>query len=79
MSYHALGKFRCDGCKVVESDNVDIPSDELQPMPPSRWLRVSTSQWRDGLHVIESRHFCPSCAPLIESYLRGRPDDKATN
>ena len=72
MSYKALGRYSCDGCKVVESDAIELQSDQLGPLPPQRWLLVTTSKLHGELHVIEGKHFCPMCAPLIESYLAGR-------
>jgi hypothetical protein len=73
MAYHALGKFKCDGCKVIESSEIDLPADNLRPMPPKHWLRVETTQLRSDLEVIAVKHFCPSCAKLVENYLRGAP------
>lgn len=72
MSYRSLGKYKCDGCKTIQSDDIELQSDQLGPMPPQRWLLVTTSKLVGELHVIEGRHYCPMCAPLIESYLAGR-------
>lgn len=72
MSYHAHGRYRCDGCKIVESDEIELQSDQLGALPPARWLVVTTSRLNGELHVIEGRHYCPTCAPLIVSYLAGR-------
>jgi hypothetical protein len=71
MSYHALAKFKCDGCKVVESKGIEVPSDNLRRVQPPHWLRVEACKLRGDLDVIEIRHFCPSCAPMVESYLNG--------
>jgi hypothetical protein len=72
MAYHALGKFKCDGCRVIESGDIDLPSDQLGPVLPDHWLRVETLKRRRELDVISASHYCPACAPLIESYLQGR-------
>ena len=65
MSWHATGRFGCDGCKVIET------ADILQPVPPRGWLRVETHRALHDLDLQAIRHYCPSCAPLIESYLNG--------
>jgi hypothetical protein len=72
MSYKAMGSFRCDGCKVIQSDPVEIEADILRPIPPRGWLRVETSELQDDLDVRAVKHYCRLCAPLITSYLAGR-------
>lgn len=75
MSYSSLGRYRCDGCKVVESDEIIIESDQIGPLPPQRWLVVSTCRLVGEVQLIEARHYCPMCAPLVESYLAGRREE----
>lgn len=72
MSWRALGKFSCDGCKVIVSADIELPADNVAPVAPSKWLRVETSERSAELDVIATHHFCPACAPLIRSYLKGR-------
>jgi hypothetical protein len=72
MAYQSLGKFKCDGCRVIESGDIELPADNLQAMTPPSWLRVETTQRRADLDIIAVAHYCPSCAPLIQSYLQGR-------
>lgn len=72
MTYAAIGKFKCDGCKVVESDPIEIPSDLLQPMPPLGWLRVETCARYVDLDKRDVKHFCRFCAKSVESFLAGR-------
>jgi hypothetical protein len=71
MSYHALAKFKCDGCKVIESNDIKVPSDNLRPVQPPHWLRDEACKLQRDLDMIEISHFCPTCAPLVESYLKG--------
>jgi hypothetical protein len=59
--------YRCDGCKVVESEWADPGA------TPVNWLRVQTCRLRHNkLPQIATRHYCPACTRLIESYLAGR-------
>lgn len=71
MSYRALGRFKCDGCKVIESDGYDLPSEALQPILPAGWLRACTLSEGEGLAQHRTYHYCPNCKPLIASYLKG--------
>ena len=71
MSWHAAGRFRCDGCKAIETADLVIEADIFQPVPPAGWLRVDTHRALHDLDVHAIRHYCPSCAPLVESYLSG--------
>jgi hypothetical protein len=72
MSWRAVGQFACDGCKVITSAEIEVPADNLQPVAPSKWLRVETSERNGDLDVVGVSHYCPGCAPLIRSYLKGR-------
>ena len=72
MSYRGIAQFKCDGCKVVESDDIELPSDNVRPVTPASWLRVEATEQQADLEVMTIRHYCPNCAPMIESYLRGR-------
>jgi hypothetical protein len=60
----ATNTFLCDGCKV----HTGQPAGPDQP--PHRWLDVTMVG--GAVETIRVRHFCPACAPLIESYLEGR-------
>ena len=71
MSYRTAGRYACDGCKVIETADIVIEADVFQPVPPAGWLRVETHRALHDLDVQAIRHFCPSCAPLVESYLSG--------
>jgi hypothetical protein len=70
MSFKAIARFRCDGCKVTTSEDIEILADVLQACPPRSWLRVEAVR----ADVAQIRHYCPVCAPLIENYLQGRPE-----
>lgn len=72
MSYRALGRFACDGCKLIESGEVELLSDMLGPVPPPPWLRVETVQLHGELELRAVTHYCPGCAPLVQNYLAGR-------
>lgn len=84
MPFQATAIFKCDGCKVIESDPIIVDADILQARPPMGWLRVQVNKLTpsmdpdtalDGLAI---KFFGPCCAPLIESYLSGRkvePED----
>jgi len=72
MSFKATGLYRCDGCKVITSDPVDLDADVLQAVTPRGWLRVETSELQGDLDVRTIKHYCRLCSPLIQSYLAGR-------
>jgi hypothetical protein len=77
MSYHATGRFQCDGCKVSISDEIVIEADVLEPVLPRAWLRLETTRHLDDLDIRSIKHFCSTCAPLVESYLAGRRTEAA--
>jgi hypothetical protein len=64
-----LAKYRCDGCKVVESDEVESLTEFTENRLPRLWLRVVTST--TDRYDATTKHYCPRCAPLVESYLAG--------
>jgi hypothetical protein len=72
MAFRSVARFKCDGCKVIETDEIEVLSDLLQVGTPTGWLRVETNRPSRDLNVLAVHHYCPSCARLIESYLRGR-------
>jgi hypothetical protein len=72
MSFRSVARVKCDGCKVIESDEIEVLSDLLQVGTPAGWLRVETNRPSRDLNMLAVHHFCPACAPMVESYLRGR-------
>lgn len=72
MSYRSLGQYTCDGCKVIQSSEIETASDMIGPMPPDHWLEVRTTITRGELIEHKHHQYCPSCSPLIASYLNGR-------
>jgi len=79
MAYRATVRFKCDGCKVIESDPVEVLADVLQTLPPDGWLRVEATNYLDGLEVRAIKHYCRLCKPLIESYLAGRREEASAD
>jgi hypothetical protein len=73
MSFNATGSYRCDGCKVCESEPVALVADSLSPLLPGGWLRVETTERVNAVLITRSiSHYCQLCKPLIVSYLAGR-------
>jgi hypothetical protein len=75
MTFRSTAVFSCDGCKVIETDEIEVPTDIMQARPPVGWLRAETHKLtgNEGLEEMVIKFFCPHCTPLIESYLAGRP------
>ena len=69
MSFSATARFKCNGCKVIDSEPILLEADVLQAVPPARWLRVENMQNAGTMDVRAIHHYCPACAPLIRSYL----------
>lgn len=84
MSFKSIAVFSCDGCKVIESEPVEIKADILQARPPRGWLRVQMNKLTaspgapddEALDQLGIKFYCPHCVPLIESYLSGREEEK---
>jgi hypothetical protein len=74
MGFRSVARFKCDGCKVIESDEVEVLSDLMGAATPFGWMRVETNRPTRDMNVIAVHFYCLHCAPLVESYLRGRRD-----
>lgn len=84
MTFESVAVFKCDGCKVSQSDPIFIKVDIMQARPPRNWLRVQVNKLTaspgtpddEALDQLGIKFYCPHCAPLIESYLAGRRDEE---
>lgn len=82
MSFKSTAIFKCDGCKVIESDPIEIDTDIMQARPPMGWLRVQCNKLTrsadpdTALDALAIKFYCLHCTPLIESYLSGREEAK---
>lgn len=72
MSYRSTGRFLCDGCKIIESSEIELSDSEFGPLTAPGWLRVATMLQRGDAIEHGARHYCTACTPLILSYLAGR-------
>jgi hypothetical protein len=72
MGFRSVARFKCDGCKVIESDEIEVLSDMMMAATPTGWLRVETNKLTRELNVVAVHFYCLHCAPLVESYLQGR-------
>lgn len=77
MSFLATARYKCDGCKVMQSDEIEVPTDIMQADTPYGWLRVETCKRTHDLDLRAIKHFCPMCSRSVDSYLQGRRDDGA--
>jgi hypothetical protein len=78
MTFKSTAIFRCDGCKVIESEPVEVLTDIMQARPPYHWLRVETHKIDGELTAMAIKFFCPHCAKLVESYLKGNTEEWKT-
>lgn len=72
MSFRALARYKCDGCKVIESEEIEVPADIMQADTPNGWLRVEMMSRHRDLDHREIKHFCTSCSRSISHFLQGR-------
>jgi hypothetical protein len=78
MTFRARGRYKCDGCKVLESDDIEMRSELMRADVPLGWLRVDTYTRTRMSDAREIYHFCEQCRPVIENDLEGRnlgPDE----
>jgi hypothetical protein len=78
MSFKSIGRFRCDGCKVIESDAIELTEERSFVRLPRGWLRVETTKVDRPDRLVDTTtvsHFCRHCLPSVESYLKGRKDE----
>jgi hypothetical protein len=81
MSFRSTATFKCDGCKVVESEGIEVTADIMQARPPVGWLRIEMHKLSrvpsgDALDAMSIKHYCTHCTPMVESYLAGRTDNE---
>lgn len=82
MTFRSVSTFKCDGCKVIEAEGIEVTTDIMQARPPMGWLRIELHKLTRGGHSDEAldvmgiKHYCPHCTPMVENYLAGRVDNE---